>query len=679
MWIRSIRLKNFKSYADAEFRFPEPADGRNLVLIGAENGHGKTTLLEAIYLCLYDKDAWSHFKRAGLSEISYPIFLNQALHHHAEPRYSSYAMSLEIEIFQRWRGQLCGLRIRRKWSFDRDKKCNIGDNEVHIHLIKDGDTEIIDEKDAGRYLNAFALPFDYAPFFFFDGERIVQAAEASGAGNWLNTALQGLLGVTLLNHLKDSLSKYRSSCITESASKKVAEDLRKAEAALQAAEASLDICKEELQVAENKAREWEAKRDSLTNQLGGGGDIKTSAELLAQKQQIEQQQRDFRNKVKEAVLAMPLAFVQGERLEKLQMQLQREAKRLNHEAGKEQIAERVDDFWAAFTSNEKVEKALGSLAGPILSAPLMKEAVKDCWDKLFYPLPDECAQNIEHNYLSQQAHAEIQTEINKLGRMPNTQLDNLLAQIDEREQQERDLAEKIDSLKNTNSDEQIEALKEANREVSKCADETGRLKANLERQELTFNRAKREVEQLQDKESDNNPKMLKSRRAGDVEKVIERLKERLLAEKTEILSVAATRINREIAHDARIDRVRIDALGKMTLFGQDGCETRVALSAGQMQILIMSLVSALAEVTQYQAPLVIDTPLARLDEGHRQGLFKHWQGLQQQVILLSQDTEITPEVCRQLDASVGKTYLVQAKSLATGGAQSIVTENTYFN
>ncbi len=398
MWIRSIRLKNFKSYADAEFRFPEPADGRNLVLIGAENGHGKTTLLEAIYLCLYDKDAVSHFKRAGLSEISYPIFLNQALHHHAEPRYSSYAMSLEIEIFQRWRGQLCGLRIRRKWSFDRDKKCNIGDNEVHIHLIKDGDTEIIDEKDAGRYLNAFALPFDYAPFFFFDGERIVQAAEASGAGNWLNTALQGLLGVTLLNHLKDSLSKYRSSCITESASKKVAEDLRKAEAALQAAEASLDICKEELQVAENKAREWEAKRDSLTNQLGGGGDIKTSAELLAQKQQIEQQQRDFRNKVKEAVLAMPLAFVQGERLEKLQMQLQREAKRLNHEAGKEQIAERVDDFWAAFTSNEKVEKALGSLAGPILSAPLMKEAVKDCWDKLFYPLPDECAQNIEHNY-----------------------------------------------------------------------------------------------------------------------------------------------------------------------------------------------------------------------------------------------------------------------------------------
>lgn len=678
MWIRSIRLKNFKSYADSEFRFPTPVDGRNLVLIGAENGHGKTTLLEAIYLCLYDKDAVSHFKRAGLNEISYPLFLNQALHHNAKPRYGNYAMSLEMEIFQHRHGQLYGLRIRRKWSFDRDKKCNINDNEVHIHFLRGDNSEIIDERDVNRYLNAFALPFDYAPFFFFDGERIVQAAEASGAGNWLNTALQGLLGVTLLNHLKGSLSKYRSSCITESASKKVVEDLKKAESALQLEEAKWENCKELLQAAEQKARKWEEKRDSLTNQLGGGGDIKTSEELLKQKQKIKQQQEDFKNKLKEAVLTMPLAFIQGERLEKLQAQLQAEAKRLNHEAGKEQIAERVDDFWAAFTSNEKVGKALGSLAEQILSAPLMKEAVKDCWDKLFYPLPKDCAQHIEHNYLSQQAHAEIQSEINKLGRMSNEQLDNLLAQIDESERQERDLAEKIDLLKNTNSDEQITALKEANLEASKCADETGRLRNNLERLEHTRNHAKREVEQLQDEVSDNNPKMLKSKRAGEVEKVIVRLTERLLAEKTQILSEVATRINRELAHDARIDRVLIDALGKMTLFGKDGCETRVALSAGQMQILIMSLVSALAEITKYQAPLVIDTPLARLDEGHRRGLFKHWQGLQQQVILLSQDTEITPEVYCQLEGSVSKTYLVQAESLVTGGAQSRVIEDNYF-
>ena len=67
MWIHSIKLRNFKSYDHAEFHFPEPEDGKNIVLIGAQNGHGKTTLLEAVYLCLYDKDAISHLQRAGLN------------------------------------------------------------------------------------------------------------------------------------------------------------------------------------------------------------------------------------------------------------------------------------------------------------------------------------------------------------------------------------------------------------------------------------------------------------------------------------------------------------------------------------------------------------------------------------------------------------------------------------
>lgn len=116
----------------------------------------------------------------------------------------------------------------------------------------------------------------------------------------------------------------------------------------------------------------------------------------------------------------------------------------------------------------------------------------------------------------------------------------------------------------------------------------------------------------------------------------------------------------------------------MRLFGRDGHETQVDLSAGQMQILIMSLISALAEITHYQAPFVIDTPLARLDSEHRQGLFDHWKGLSQQVILLSQDAEVTPEIWKSLSSHVNKTYLVQAESLKTAGASSKVIENTYF-
>lgn len=52
MWISRLELTCFKGYQHQVFSFPEPADGKNIVLIGGMNGYGKTSILEALYLCL---------------------------------------------------------------------------------------------------------------------------------------------------------------------------------------------------------------------------------------------------------------------------------------------------------------------------------------------------------------------------------------------------------------------------------------------------------------------------------------------------------------------------------------------------------------------------------------------------------------------------------------------------
>lgn len=680
MWIHSISLRNFKSYDNAVFRFPEPENGRNIVLIGAENGHGKTTLLEAVYLCLYDKDADSHLKRAGLNnqEKNYVEFLQSALHHKAEIKYGQYEMVLEIEIRQHYQGIEHGLRIKRKWHFDNNRKFKPADSSVIIELSKNGYYELVNEDMAGKYLNTFALPIDYAPFFFFDGEKIVQTAQQSGAGDWLNKALKGLLGVTLLEKLRVSLKDYRSKCISQNTSDKMQADLEKAENTLRTAQANLDVSNEELASVQEQWQHWTEKRDSLMQQLGGGSDIRTSQDLLIQREKLEKEMAEFEMQVKAAVKAMPLAFLPRGRLKELQTQLELEKNRLNHEAGKNQIAAKVNDFWDAFISSEKVGQAIGPMAGMIFSQPLLKEAVEDCWERLFYPLPSECAANIEHNYLSINAHAEIQNEIGRLGGMPQREIGKLLAENDKRATERKQVIADIESLKGTNKDELVEQLKAATQEADKYKERTGHLKSNLIQHSKTQQRLEREVSDLQDKISNSNPLLLKSRRAGEVEKVIVRLTEELLKQKVAAVGETATRINRAIAHDERIDRIRIEASGKMGLFGRDGYESRVDLSAGQMQILIMSLVSALAEVTAYQAPFIIDTPLARLDTGHREGLFKHWSSMKQQVILLSQDTEITPEICRRLEPHISRTYLVAAESLDSAGARSRVTADVYF-
>ncbi|HHK5987899.1 DNA sulfur modification protein DndD [Neisseria sp. P0009.S008] len=682
MWIHSIRLRDFKSYDNASFCFTMPENGKNIVLIGAENGHGKTTLLEAIYLCLYDSDAINHLKRAGLDirETYYSKLLESALHHKAEPKYGGqYTMSLEIEMRQIYRGEECGLKIGRKWHFDHNKKLLISSNEKIFELYKDGNYQIIDDEQTGHYLNAYALPFEYAPFFFFDGEKIVQVAKQSGAGNWLNSALKGLLGVTLLERLRESLSEYRKKCISENTTQKIQDDLSKAERSLQSAEIYRNMFQEQFDEICMKLETWTEKQEQLTQQLGTGGDIRTSDDFLQQKMKLEKEIEAFNVKVKEAVKAMPLAFLPRDRLKELQELLFAEQNRLQHEAAKEQTEDKVDDFWNAFVNSEKVKEAMGAMAKTIFSEPLLKEAVKDCWEKLFYPLPPSCSNKIEHNYLSVNAHAEIQNEMKKLGKMPSDKIGNLLQAVEQREQERKQVLEELEKLKGTNKDELIEELKEAQQQITQLSDKKGNLSNSLYQQNQKYQREKANVERLQNEISNNNPQLLKSRRAGELDKVIVRLTEELMKRKVQEVGETATRINCKIAHDERIERISIDAAGRMALFGRDGNETRVDLSAGQMQILIMSLVSALAEVTQYKAPFVIDTPLARLDEGHRQGLFQHWSGLEQQVILLSQDTEITSEVCRQLEPYISKTYLVKAQSLDTAGARSSVIPDVYFD
>ena len=82
-----------------------------------------------------------------------------------------------------------------------------------------------------------------------------------------------------------------------------------------------------------------------------------------------------------------------------------------------------------------------------------------------------------------------------------------------------------------------------------------------------------------------------------------------------------------------------------------------ALSAGEKQIYAIAMLWALARTSGRPLPMIIDTPLARLDSEHRAKLTgRYFPAASHQVILLSTDTEIDEALMRDLAPSVSHAY-----------------------
>ena len=93
------------------------------------------------------------------------------------------------------------------------------------------------------------------------------------------------------------------------------------------------------------------------------------------------------------------------------------------------------------------------------------------------------------------------------------------------------------------------------------------------------------------------------------------------------------------------------------------------LSAGEKEIFAISLLWGLAQTSQLRLPIIIDTPLSRLDSSHRQHIVHcYFPNAGEQVVILSTDTEVDEAYYAQL-----KPYLSGAGRLQFDQRQELTT------
>lgn len=222
MHLRSVVLRDWKAYVQARFEFPNPTRGKNIVLIGAENGFGKTSLFEAIILGLFGRDGLPLIARApfgGVGEdrlsISYKNFMESALHARAlaEGR-SSCSVQLTFENDE---GE--PIELRRVWSFSSNRAFNNPYNSEDVQVFEGtarrakgpSGAHGQDRLDWYRdYVAKNFIPSPLAAFFMFDGERVSEFADKDMSAQ-VRMGIEGLLGIPVLRELAEDLRSYAAS------------------------------------------------------------------------------------------------------------------------------------------------------------------------------------------------------------------------------------------------------------------------------------------------------------------------------------------------------------------------------------------------------------------------------------------------------------------------------------
>lgn len=129
-----------------------------------------------------------------------------------------------------------------------------------------------------------------------------------------------------------------------------------------------------------------------------------------------------------------------------------------------------------------------------------------------------------------------------------------------------------------------------------------------------------------------------------------------------------------------IDRVAVDPhTFTITLYRAGQMFPRAQLSAGEEQVFAVATLWALREVSARPLPVIIDTPLSRLDDEHRRTMLAEFMPqVAQQVIVLATNIEIDDPTVQYLRPVLAREYRLQSDGITTRVTEERVAASQSF-
>jgi DNA sulfur modification protein DndD len=212
--------------------------------------------------------------------------------------------------------------------------------------------------------------------------------------------------------------------------------------------------------------------------------------------------------------------------------------------------------------------------------------------------------------------------------------------------------------------EEMKALQEEESSINRVIEEIKRSTDALSSQ-LSSKRA--DYERVREQQDKSQPVIARVNKAERIAIMLETLIQELYPLKVRDVADAMTTTYKALAHKKLLDHIRISDDCQVSLMDRlDNDIRRFDPSAGENQIFAISLISAIAQVSEIEIPMVVDTPLARLDEIHRLNVLDHWANQPGQVILLSATDEVSGSYYKSIEEKLSVVYHLSYEELEEG-------------
>jgi DNA sulfur modification protein DndD len=660
MLLSKIALHNFSAFEGTQVLdltstgIPE----QNITLIGAMNGAGKTSLLDAVKLCLYGE------RGSGLlpTRETPSEFLRNRFNYNARDRHE-LEMWIELAFDDiELPGATHQIQVRRTWRFHPVRSSYEGQE---FSIVKDGKPlQIIDSEHWQDFIND-TIPPGVAGFFFFDGEKIQQLADDTNDREVLRESIRNLLGLTVYSKLSGDLAKHTDD-IRRDADKVTDDQLKQ----LEADEARIQRLmresrekREELQVEVNRLTKQDEQLEREVRRVTGVG-ADSRSDLQREIAESESQKRSANDEIlRVAGEYLPFA-VAGRVCDELRSQLEAEEKLRQWEASKARVHPQLDRIVHRVFHDPKSPRPRPDI-NPVQRAFYANRLTEE-WEALFIPKPDDAADIVLHEISPKDGRFILNT----LEQVSSHTLGKLKDLLKQRERASKRLQDASRELRNLPEDEtHIGGLFEQRRineeQKQQYHRELGRLDDEYSRYERELKSTQEKIVNLKKKLKEADYDRSKVALARKVQDAIERYEKALQSRKLAELERLTTEMYRSLARkNDFIGQVKIDPeLFDVTVHDPQGrIREKRNLSAGEKQIYAISLLWGLAKASNVDLPIIIDTPFARLDSEHRTKIAEHYfPHASEQVIILSTDEEIDHRYVELLRPAIGRTYLIEHK------------------